>query len=156
MASDQVRIDAERKYLATGIEYSDLSKIFGVHERTIRRWAAAGDWEARREEACRRMSTAVQDAALEGALSDIAHRAAERCRITAVLVARHEAMAADITKAFDLATLTTSWINLCAFERVLLEGAPPDPAAADTGDGVTYLVPKGPLWADQCKPATDE
>lgn len=126
MASDQVRLDAERKYLATGLEYADLAKLFGVSERTIRRWAAAGNWESRRAEVCQRMSAVVQDRALEGALSDIAHRAAERSRITALFVAKHESLLADTAKPFDLATLTTSWINLCAFERVMLEGTPAD------------------------------
>lgn len=126
MASDAVRLDAERKYLATGVEFSDLAKLFDVHERTIRRWATAGNWEQRRIEACQRVSGIVQDATLDGAVDDILHRAIERLRITAAFAAKHEAMLPDITKAFDLATLTTSWANLCALEAALLTGSPSD------------------------------
>ncbi len=50
MAKKHLMIEAERLYVEYGLSFENIASRLDVSEKTVRNWAKAGGWQAKRKE----------------------------------------------------------------------------------------------------------
>jgi hypothetical protein len=67
VASDAVRLQAQRLFVVDGLNPSEIGRAVGVDRATVHRWRLAGNWDLARSEHCNKLQQAATEGATAGA-----------------------------------------------------------------------------------------